>query len=93
MHVAAVTTAQSILASEKFAQHRYQRHAPDYQLRRAAVGQSETVAVTEEGNDSGRHRLFSGAEVHFTGDEPSVPQILDRELVAASPQHLTVKTC
>ncbi len=57
------------------------------------MSQGEAIAITEESDDPGRHRLFSGAEVHFTSDEPAVPQILDRELVVASAQHLTVEAC
>jgi len=92
MHVAAVTTTQSVLTSEELAKHRHNGNTTRYQRRRAAVGQGETIAVTEEGDDPGRHRFFSGAEVHFPGYEPAVPQILDRELVAASTQHFAVKT-
>jgi hypothetical protein len=93
VHVASTTTAQSVLATEKFSEHRHDGHPPNHQFRRAAMRQSKAVSITEEGDDPGRHRLFSCAEVHFTGNEPAVPQILDRELVAASTRHLTVEAC
>jgi len=91
MHVAAAAAAQSVLASEELSEHWHDRHAPDHESRRTAVSQGEAIAFAEEGDDPGRRRLLSGTEVHFTGDEPAVPQILDRELVVASSQHFAVK--
>jgi len=85
-----VTSAQPVLASEKFSKHRQDGHTPNDKCRRAAMSEGEAIAVTEEGHDPGRHRLFSCAEVHFTSDEAAIPQILDRKLVAASAQHLTI---
>jgi hypothetical protein len=54
------------------------------------MGQGEAVAVTQVGDDPSRHRFLSGTEVHLARNQTAVPQILDRELVAPSTQHLTI---
>jgi hypothetical protein len=56
------------------------------------MGQGEAVAVAEEGDDTGSHRLFARPEVHLARDQAAVPEILHRELIAARPEHLAVKT-